>query len=570
MKRNLIRFFIISQLCFSCSGGGSASKSSHLLRFLSRADIQSRFMMALLSILCVFCCISCGGGENGNGGTTANATTTTYTLSGTVSGVIIKGVTITLSGAKSNTTTTDSSGAYSFTVTAGSYTITPSLSGYTFSPSSSTKSVSSNATGVNFTSSASTSTIGDRTDYTSITLTSGGTYSSGSSSVSRNYYEYTSATPDTPAIKVAPGGSLTLTHSKANKSGGATTSTENSGFYGFNSGVLASSSSSTSSYVETNKTTSVTMTDCTITTSAAGANGAFAFGQGATVNLDYVTIVTTGSNNARGVDATYGGTVNITNSTISTQGGSCAALATDRYQGATAPTINAQNVTGTTAGTGSPGIYCTGTFTVSDSTLTATGSEAAVIEGLNSVTLTDTNISGAAKWGVMIYQSMSGDSSIGTGSFSMTNGALTNGYASGPAFFVCNTDAVITLNGATIDNSSTLLLVAGKASTAANYINNVNSSWGTSGGVVTFTAQNQTLAGSVLICDSASSIALTLTNSTFQGEIDSRNLGGANIVTLDANSTWTLTGNSFIKTLNNHGGTINKGGYALYVNGIAQ
>jgi len=302
----------------------------------------------------------------------------------------------------------------------------------------------------------------------------------------------------------------------------------------------------------------------------AGANGAFAFGEGATVNLDYVTIVTTGSNNSRGVDATYGGTINITNSTISTQGGSCAALATDRYQGSTAPTINAQNVIGTTTGTGSPGIYCTGTFTVGDSTLTATGSEAAVIEGLNSVILTNTSISGAAKWGVMIYQSMSGDSSTGTGTFSMTNGTLTNGYSSGPAFFVCNTDAVITLNGATINNSSSLLLVAGKASTASTYIGNVNSSWGTSGGVVTFTAQNQTLVGSVLICDSSSSLALTLTNSTFEGEIDSRNLGGANTVTMDSDSTWTLMGNSYIKTLNNNGGTINKAGYALYVNGVAQ
>lgn len=545
----------------------------HAFHIILTAKNRSRCMLALMLLLCVFFCVSCGGGGGNDGsGTNTNTTVTTYTLSGSVSGSIAGGVTITISGGSAYSTTTDASGSYSFTgLSAGTYTVTPTRTGYTFSPTSSAFTITnSNITATNFTSSTSTLSIGDRTDYSSITLTSGGTYSSSSSSVSRNYYEYTSTTSDTPAIKVAPGGSMTLTHSKATKSGGATSSTENSGFYGFNSGVLASSSSSTSSYVETNRTTAVTMTDCTITTSADGANGAFAFGQGATINLDYVTIVTTGASNSRGVDATYGGTVNITNSTISTQGGSCAALATDRYQGATSPTINAQNVIGTTAGTGSPGIYCTGTFTVSDSTLTATGSEAAVVEGLNSITLTNTSISGAAKWGVMIYQSMSGDSSTGTGTFSMTNGTLTNGYSSGPAFFVCNTDAVVTLNGATINNSSSLLLVAGKASTASTYISNVNSSWGTSGGVVTLNAQNQTLAGSVLICDSYSSLALTLTNSTFQGEIDSRNLGGANTVTLDSDSTWTLTGHSYIKTLNNNGGTINKNGYALYVNGVAQ
>jgi len=506
---------------------------------------RSILRWAAIGVLALVLCL----GTACSGGGESDDDTPTYTISGTVSGAIAEGVTMTLAGSSSATTTTDASGAYSFTVTDGSYTVSPYASGYSFSPTSWSATVSgADVSGKDFTSSVSTSTIGDRTDYDSVSLTSGGTYSSSDSGGERQYYNYTSTTSDTPAVKVAPGGGLTLTNSKATKNGGATSSTENSGFYGFNSGVLASSSSSTSSYTSSSAA-SVSMTDCTITTGVTGANGAFAFGANATVTLDHVTIVTTGDSNSRGVDATYGGKVVITNSKISTQGGSCAALATDRYQGTSAPSVTATNCEGTTAGTGSPGIYCTGTFNVTECALTATGSEAACIEGKNSITLTNTSLSGAKKWGVIIYQSTSGDSSEGTGTFTMTGGTLTNGYSGGPLFFVCDTEAVIALSGASLVNSSDMLLVAGKASTAANYIDNVNSDWGSLGGTVTFTAANETLAGSIIICDSASSIDLTLASSTLAGAIDGDNQGTADKLTLDAASKWTADGDSYVETL---------------------
>jgi hypothetical protein len=475
------------------------------------------------------------------------ATSSTHRISGTVSGAIASGVTVKLSGAGSKSATTDSSGTYSFTgLVNGSYTITPSLTGYTFSPTSASVTLSSlDITGADFISTAGSSDeIGDRTDYDTVTLTSGGVYSSAASGVTKQYYQYTSTASDTPAIKAAPGGSLTLTNSKAAKSG-ATSSTENSGFYGFNAGVLASSSSAVSSY-KSSSAASVDMTDCTITTSASGANGAFAFGEKATITLDHVTIITTGDSNSRGVDATYGGSVTISNSKISTTGGSSAALATDRYESYSAPAITATNVEGTTAGSGSPGIYCTGVFKVADSILSAAGSEAAVVEGLNSITLSNTSISGAKKWGVMIYQSMSGDSSTGKGAFTMTGGSLTNTSA-GPLFFVCNTTADIALSGATLANSSTTLLKASTAAAADD--DNVNRDWGALGGTVTFTASNQTLTGNVLIMDSSSSVAMTLTgSSTLSGGINTKNKGAATL-TLDSTSAWTATATSYLTAL---------------------
>ncbi len=84
-------------------------------------------------------------------------TVTTYVLSGRVtnnSGIGFSGVSITLSGTESLSTTTDANGYYTFAVfQTGAYTITPSMSvpGYTFTPAQKTVSVTSgDVTGQNF------------------------------------------------------------------------------------------------------------------------------------------------------------------------------------------------------------------------------------------------------------------------------------------------------------------------------------------------------------------------------------------------------------------------------------
>jgi len=62
---------------------------------------------------------------------------TNYSISGQVTGDIKEGVTITLSGDASQTTTTNSMGIYSLTgLMSGNYTVTPSKTGYAFDPPS--------------------------------------------------------------------------------------------------------------------------------------------------------------------------------------------------------------------------------------------------------------------------------------------------------------------------------------------------------------------------------------------------------------------------------------------------
>ncbi len=84
-----------------------------------------------------------------------------YTISGTVSGDVHSGVTMTLSGDGSYITLTDSGGNYSFSgLVNGSYTVTPSNSGYTFTPTSKNVTVSeADVTGVDFISTAAVNSV---------------------------------------------------------------------------------------------------------------------------------------------------------------------------------------------------------------------------------------------------------------------------------------------------------------------------------------------------------------------------------------------------------------------------
>jgi hypothetical protein len=79
----------------------------------------------------------------------APSCTSNCTISGTVTGPWVSGITISRSGGAP--TTTDSSGKYSFTgLAGGSYTITPSLQGYTYAPAAPLVTTSGSTTTQNF------------------------------------------------------------------------------------------------------------------------------------------------------------------------------------------------------------------------------------------------------------------------------------------------------------------------------------------------------------------------------------------------------------------------------------
>lgn len=196
---------------------------------------------------------------------------------------------------------------------------------------------------------------------------------------------------------VTDGGSLNASSLIISKSGDSS-NTENSEFYGLNAAVLVQ------------KGSEATIKDTTIKTNASGANAVFATEENAIINVSNTKITTTGDS-SRSLDATYGGTINANKVTINTNGQHCAAVATDRGDG----TVTVKNSILNTNGKGSPCVYSTGTISVSDSKGTATNSACAVIEGKNSITLSNTKLTGYGvgrvddgidNCGVMIYQSM--------------------------------------------------------------------------------------------------------------------------------------------------------------------
>ena len=377
---------------------------------------------------------------------------------------------------------------------------------------------------------------------------------------------YSTSTVDQSALLISTSDSVTITNPTVTKTGDSNGG-DNCNFYGLNAAVLVKDGSTT------------TITGGTITTSASGANGVFSYGgnggkngatgDGTTVIISDTKISTTGDGSG-GIMTTGGGITKASNLDVTTSGRSSAAIRTDRGGGV----VTVDGGTYTSNGLGSPAIYSTADITVSNATLVSNLSEGVCIEGKNTITLNNSNLTanntkcnGNATFldTIMIYQSMSGDADSGTSSFTMNGGTLTS--KSGHMIHVTNTNAVINLNGVTLKNedSENILL-----SVCAD-------GWSGASNKATLNATNQSLKGTVLV-GSDSTLTLNLTNnSSFEGTVSGNitNAKGKTVSTgvgtvtvkIDSTSTWTLTGNTYIKALDGDLSQINTNGYKLYVNG---
>ena len=294
------------------------------------------------------------------------------------------------------------------------------------------------------------------------------------------------------------------------------------------------------------------------------ANGVFSYGEGTTVNISDSVIETTG-NCSGGLMTTGGGTMNAKNLRILTSGNSSAAIRSDRGGG----TVNVDGGVYATSGKGSPVIYSTADITVSNATMESTASQGVVVEGKNSVTLNDValkadnNTKNSDKssfyQAVMIYQSMSGDAANGEAAFTMNGGNLEN--ANGDVFFVNNTVATISLNGASIVNNGDGVFLRAAAAGWGNE--------GSNGGQVTLKAAGQAIDGDMVV-DGVSNLNLYLADSsTFNGAINADGAAGDVYVELSGGSKWVLSGDSYITSLTCDADSIDLNGHTLYVDGQA-
>ncbi len=355
---------------------------------------------------------------------------------------------------------------------------------------------------------------------------------------------YTATQTDESAVDVSGKTVAALSGAAIEKTDGGASSADASSFRGVNAAVRVYDSAT------------LTLTDCTVDATASNATGVFAYDQG-TVNLSGCTIRVTGGG-AGGVQVAGGGTLYGENLTVTSA--SKAAIRSDRGGG----TMVLDGGTYTSTGkNGCPAIYSTADITVKNAACISEQSRAVIIEGKNTVTLENCVLEGndqstkegSVRANVLLYQSASGDASVGTSVFSMTGGEMTAN--TGAMFYCTNTDSIINLAGAKLNLSEngTLLIVS-------------EGRWGKdgkNGGDCVLNAADQTLEGTITV-DSISSLTLNMTGSTLTGAIQGE---GEVRVVLDENSTWTLTADSSVTSLEGDPSRVDTNGYTLYVNGKA-
>ena len=348
---------------------------------------------------------------------------------------------------------------------------------------------------------------------------------------------------DENAALVSNGAEVTFSNDAISRTSSDSQGGDNSSFYGVGAAVLATDGTA---YVK----------GSTVTTDSKGGAGLFAYGDGTVYVAD--TDITTQQDTSGGIHAAGGGKLYAWDLNVETNGESSAAIRSDRGGG----TMVVDGGTYTSNGVGSPAVYCTADIAVNNAELTANGSEAVCIEGLNSLRLYNSNLTGNMSdddqndttWTVILYQSMSGDSEVGNSTFQMDGGTITS--KNGGLFYTTNTECTITLKDVDItynDDNEFFLQCTG---------NNNQRGWGQSGANgsdCNFTADSQDMKGNV-IWDSISDLDFYMTNgSTLEGAFvnDESNAGnggdGYCNVVIDKDSTWTVTGDSTITSLSNAG-----------------
>jgi hypothetical protein len=323
-------------------------------------------------------------------------------------------------------------------------------------------------------------------------------------------------------------------------------------------------------------------------------NGVFA-SLGGTVNITDATINTYG-NGSHALDATYAGTLTLTNVTATTNGNNSSVIMAGAGG---ANVVTSAGGTYTSNGQNSAGVFVAGTgssVSLSGDTVTAVNWPVVVVEGGNSVTVTNgATLSGASgnNHGIFFYEGSSGDATAGTGNFTMTDGSISyscdaftvpacangvlasNQNALATLFSVANTTAVITLTdvaltNATNSNGNGVLLTAAALNSGTT---------GSNGGNVTFNAIGETLTGDIIVdAISTANVSLAADSSsvpsTLIGAINTANSGAATVsLTLDATSTWIVgDGPSYLTSLTNAGSNNitcqNTGNCSVYVNGV--
>lgn len=353
------------------------------------------------------------------------------------------------------------------------------------------------------------------------------------------------------------GAKVSLDNVTVNRTSDDSTGGDNSSFYGVGAALLTTDGTT---YIKNSQ----------ITTDSAGGAGIFSYGDGKTYVAD--TKIKTSKDTSGGIHVAGGGTLYAWDLDVETDRESAAAIRSDRGGG----TMVVDGGTYTSNGVGSPSVYCTADIAVNNAKLTANGSEAICMEGLNTIHLFDCDITGNMSdlktndttWDIIVYQSMSGDSEVGNSTMQIVGGSLTS--KNGGLIYTTNTECDILMSDVDItyaDDSEFFLQCTG---------NTNERGWGNAGAngsQCKFTAENQEMQGKV-IWDSISELDFymkdgsTLTGSFVDDETYAGD-GGAGYcnVYVSKDSKWVVTGDSTVTSLYSEGTIVDEDGKTVTIVG---
>ncbi len=314
-------------------------------------------------------------------------------------------------------------------------------------------------------------------------------------------------------ILVGNRGSLEMSGSALTKTGD-TTNGAKSRLHGLNAVLIASEGSSAS------------IDNTTLTSGGTGANGLFSTGKDTTITANDLKIQTSG-NSSGGLDATYGGSIHAEGLDITTKGTDSPAIAADEQQG----TVKVTNTAVNSDGENSPCVRAEGNVKAMWVKGGASKSPIAVIENNGRVTLDSCILRGSGESGILCRAS-------GTG---------TSGENEKCSLNVVDSQLTTTCNGPMIavDSGS---LSAVMENTTCYYS---GQAFAKVTGSLILKGIDQVFKGSIL-CKPGSSARLRLTKGTlFEGAVDQENAAKFTSMTMNADSTWNVTGDSYVDSLKN-------------------
>jgi len=182
----------------------------------------------------------------------------------------------------------------------------------------------------------------------------------------------------------------------------------------------------------------------------------------------------------------------------------------------------------------SPLLYSKGTIEVTNTELTTLNNFLGLIEGAHSITITDSNLTNTSSYG-SFYLFNNYDSSSTTedeATLTIKNSTLNNNEtdSQAPLFYLDNTNAVINLSNSLINYNNKIFLDLDEYSKAS------------------ITLADMDIIGDINVSN-GSTLRMNINTSSYTGTINGNNTSIDVDITLDSDSTWTLTGDSYVNIL---------------------